>query len=275
MRRVAPATAAAASTAIAIGVAAALVVFAASGAAFAQARASAPGAAPAAIGNDEAGQLFAVIVGRSRILAARDVVRVAVAEPSIADVVVASKTEIIVNGKAQGRTTLHVWDASGRRTFNIQVYADNEGIVREIEGAIGLAGVRARFARTTLVLDGVVATDAEARRAELIAKAYADSVVNLLGVENPAEPALAVDASQVQTAIGIDGVVVRVVRDTIILEGAVADPGASERAEKIARIFSDKVLNFLPATVEVIAGSQKTVATLSATSEATREATGP
>jgi len=193
---------------------------------------------------------FAVVVGESRILQVNGLVRVAVADPNIADVVVVSKTEVIVNGKAEGRTTLHVWDAQGRSSYDVRVCVDNADVVREIEETIGISGVKARFARSTLLLDGVVETDADSERAERIARAYADKVLNLLTVRRPTlppEPPV-IAASEVQAAIGVPGVSVRVLKDAVILEGNVENPLDSDRAEKIARIFSNQVLNFIVVT---------------------------
>jgi Flp pilus assembly secretin CpaC len=188
-----------------------------------------------------------VVVGESRILQVNDLVRVAVADPSVADVVVVSKTEVIVNGKKEGRTTLHVWDASGRSSYNVRVCVDNADLTREIEETIGMSGVTARFARSTLLLDGFVETDGDSERAERIAKAYADKVVNLLTVRRPAlpPPPPAIDAVEVESAIGVQGVSVRVVKDTVILEGQVESALDAERAEKISRIFTANVLSFV------------------------------
>ncbi|MGE5593773.1 MAG: BON domain-containing protein [Betaproteobacteria bacterium] len=193
---------------------------------------------------------FAVVVGESRILQVNGLVRVAVADPNIADVVVVSKTEVIVNGKAEGRTTLHVWDAQGRSSYDVRVCVDNADLVREIEETIGISGVKARFARSTLLLDGVVETDADSERAERIAKAYTDKVLNLLTVRRPTLPPQppVIAASEVQDAIGVPGVSVRVLKDAVILEGQVENPLDSDRAEKIARIFSNQVLNFIVVT---------------------------
>ncbi|MGE5541717.1 MAG: pilus assembly protein N-terminal domain-containing protein, partial [Bacillota bacterium] len=194
-----------------------------------------------------ANRTFAVVVGESRILQVNGLVRVAVADPTIADVVVVSKTEVIVNGKAEGRTTLHVWDTSGRSSYNVRVCVDNADLIREIEETIGMSGVIARFARSTLLLDGSVETDGDSERAERIAKAYADKVLNLLTVRRPTLPPQppVVDASEVHSAIGVQGVSVRVLKDTVILEGQVESPLDAERAEKIARIFTNNVLNFV------------------------------
>ncbi len=197
-----------------------------------------------------ANRTFAVVVGESRILQVSGLVRVAIADPAIADVVVVSKTEVIVNGKAEGRTTLHVWDASGRSSYHVRVCVDNADLIREIEETIGISGVRARFARSTLLLDGSVETDADSERAESIARAYADKVLNLLTVRRPTlpPPPPVVEASEVQAAIGVKGVSVRVLKDAVILEGQVESPLDSDRAEKIARIFTNHVLNFIVVT---------------------------
>ncbi|MGE5587659.1 MAG: pilus assembly protein N-terminal domain-containing protein [Clostridia bacterium] len=197
-----------------------------------------------------ANRTFAVVVGQSRILQVNGLVRVAIADPAIADVVVVSKTEVIINGKAEGRTTLHVWDASGRSSYDVRVCVDNADLIREIEETVGISGVRARFARSTLLLDGSVETDADSERAERIAKAYTDEVLNLLTVRRPTlpPPLPVVEASEVQAAIGVKGVSVRVLKDAVILEGQVESPLDSDRAEKIARIFTNHVLNFIVAT---------------------------
>lgn len=193
---------------------------------------------------------FAVVVGESRILQVKGLVRVAIADPAIADVVVVSKSEVIVNGKTEGRTTLHVWDASGRTSYDVRVCIDNEGLLREVEETIGMSGIRVRFARSSLLLDGEVETDADSERAELIAKAYADKVINLLAVRRPTSPPPppVVEASEVQAAIGVKGVSVRVLKDAVILEGEVKSPLDADRAEKIARIFTNQVLNFVAVT---------------------------
>lgn len=188
-----------------------------------------------------------IVVGCSRILSLKDVVRVAVANPNIADVVVVSTAELIVNGKSEGRTTLYVWDSSGRTGYDIRVYQDNEGLLREISEVIGLGDIEVKSAKSTLLLEGTCKTDAEYERVDKIAKAYADKVVNLVTVLNPKvpPPPETVDASEVKAGMGIDGVDVRVVKDAIILEGLVEKASDAERAESFAKLFAPQVLNFI------------------------------
>ena len=211
-----------------------------------------PAAAPQA---DQAEQIpvfaiskpFGVVAGCSRILPVEDVVRVAVANPNIADVVVVSKTELIINGKALGRTTLYIWDSMGRTGYDVKVYEDNEGLIEEISEVIGLPELELRLAKSTLLMEGVCQTDAEYERADKIARAYADKVLNLITVLDPKipPPPPTIDGSEVEAGMGIDGVGVRVVKDAIILEGLVDKASDVERAESFARLYTPKVLNFI------------------------------
>ena len=197
---------------------------------------------------------FGVVVGCSRILHTEDVERAAVANPDIADIVVVSKTEVIINGKSLGRTTLYVWDQSGRVGYDIRVYEDNQDFLREIKDAIGLDDLRLRFAKSTLLMEGTCKTDAEYERADKIAKAYTDKVLNLIIVLDPKTPPPppTIDASQVTKDMGIEGVHVRVVKGAIILEGLVKTPDDALRAEEFARLFAPQVLNFLDVEAPVI-----------------------
>ncbi len=67
-----------------------------------------------------------VIVGKSQVLTfTENVVRVSVTDPSIADVMVASPRQILINGKSAGTTSLVIWDTEERPTFyNLVVHTD-------------------------------------------------------------------------------------------------------------------------------------------------------
>src|SRR5215467_14623768 len=55
-----------------------------------------------------------LVEGRGELLQfQKDVNRVAIAEPKIADAVIVSPREIMVNAKGPGGTTLMVWEADG------------------------------------------------------------------------------------------------------------------------------------------------------------------
>jgi pilus assembly protein CpaC len=67
-----------------------------------------------------------VIVGKSQVIAfTENIMRVSVTDPAIADVMVASPRQLLINGKAPGTTSLVVWDSEERPTFyNLVVHTD-------------------------------------------------------------------------------------------------------------------------------------------------------
>ena len=67
-----------------------------------------------------------VIVGKSQVIGfTENIMRVSVTDPAIADVMVASPKQLLINGKAPGTTSLVVWDSEERPTFyNLVVHTD-------------------------------------------------------------------------------------------------------------------------------------------------------
>jgi pilus assembly protein CpaC len=67
-----------------------------------------------------------VIIGKSQVLAfTENITRVSVTDPNIADVMVASPRQLLINGKAAGTTSMVVWDSEDRPTFyDLVVHTD-------------------------------------------------------------------------------------------------------------------------------------------------------
>ncbi|MES1257694.1 MAG: pilus assembly protein N-terminal domain-containing protein, partial [Acidobacteriota bacterium] len=64
--------------------------------------------------------------GRGELLQfASDVKQVAAAEPKIADVVVISPREVMVNAKEAGKTTIVIWEGTSPFRYDVDVVADN------------------------------------------------------------------------------------------------------------------------------------------------------
>lgn len=139
-----------------------------------------------------------VVVGESRIIAVKELERVAIADPNVADVVVASPGEILLNGKQPGATSLHLWEKSGRRSYLIKVEED-DSLARQIAQVIGDPGVKVRLIKGAVLLEGTVADQTAVARAEKIARAYSDRVINVLGSERPPEPSAAELKAEAET----------------------------------------------------------------------------
>lgn len=137
-------------------------------------------AAPAA-----AAEKMAVAVNQSRVLNFYAVERVAIANPNIADVMVVSGSEILLVGKAPGVTTLHVWSAGGRESYEVEVASDDASATNEIKSILGFGHISVSKIGKTIILEGKVSDKYQKNRAEAVASAYGDKVVNLLEITSP------------------------------------------------------------------------------------------
>lgn len=130
---------------------------------------------------------MAVAVSQSRILTFHGVSQVSVANPEIADVNVVSGMEILLVGKTPGMTTLHVWSLTGRESFLVEVGTDDANISNTIRETLGYKDIRVSKINKTIILEGTVNDQYQKNRAEKVASAYGDKVINLLELTQPTQ----------------------------------------------------------------------------------------
>jgi pilus assembly protein CpaC len=168
-----------------------LVLFA-GGAALAQAPAA--GAQPSAATSQDSTNDLSLAVGKSVVLdLARPVTRIVVGAGGFAEAQAVSPTQILLNGKAPGETSLIIWDQTGgRQFFNVTVrqssFASNdaiEGLRRELRSELPGQNVRVSQDNGVIFLRGTVSNLNNSDRAVMIAST-AGKVVNLLNVNVPA-----------------------------------------------------------------------------------------
>ena len=202
------------------------------------------------------GSTLKVFVDQSKAIQIKNLKRVSITNPRVADVVIVSPHELIVNGLTIGRTTLYLWDDKGRKEVQIVVLEDRADIPRLIRGEVkkllGLDTVDVRIIQMerneTLILRGVVDSDTQIEIVEEISKAYfKGTIMNLL--EAKAEFVSVED--QLRQMIKLPEVKISVIYkgrrvfkrgempdiSAIILEGFVDDQRDYERVEAIARSF--------------------------------------
>lgn len=162
-----------------------------------QAQTPAPAAQPAgASSQDSANELF-VAVGKSVLVdSARPISRVAIGMAEVAEATAVTPTEVMVNGKAPGETTLIIWEAGGgRQFFNVTVgpstYVANdrlESLRRELRTELPGQALKVSYENGLIFLRGTVKDLSSSDRAIQIAST-AGKVVNLLYVNvPPADP---------------------------------------------------------------------------------------
>jgi pilus assembly protein CpaC len=136
--------------------------------------------------NAQSENAIQVNVGESITLAVESVGKIAIADPTIADIVSLSEKEISVIGKKVGATTLTIVRTEGKSTQIFRVEVGNDSAVSVIRKVVGSKNINVRVIGDTIVLDGKVADELEYQRAAAIAMAYnKDKVVNLLEIERP------------------------------------------------------------------------------------------
>jgi pilus assembly protein CpaC len=114
--------------------------------------------------------------------------RISIANPDVAEAVAVSKTEVLVNGKAAGDTSLVLWDQRGQRTmFDVHVtVADSrpEAARAELQRELPGQNVTFELGNGTVFLRGLANDVTSADRAAAIVSTLG-KVVNLLNVKVP------------------------------------------------------------------------------------------
>ncbi len=158
----------------------------------AQAHASRPPYQGSAV-QDSANDLF-VSVGKSVLVDSdHPIQRISVGSAELAEASAVSPTEILVNGKAAGETSLIVWQAGGGRLFfNLKITPSNfasndrlEGLRRELRAELPGQTLQVSMENGLVFLRGNVKDLNSSNRAVQIA-ATAGKVINLLYVDVPA-----------------------------------------------------------------------------------------
>jgi pilus assembly protein CpaC len=127
---------------------------------------------------------LALVEGRGELLQFReDVSKVAVAEPKIADAVVVSPREIMINAKTPGHTTVVIWE-TGAEPVRIEVAvrkdtSEWDTFAREIAESAGTPIV-VSGSGDTIVLSGPVKSAEDSKRLAGMAQSHAKNVINLL-----------------------------------------------------------------------------------------------
>jgi pilus assembly protein CpaC len=122
---------------------------------------------------DSSGGEIYVEVGKGRLLRLDEApATVFLADPKIADIQFRSTKMVYVVGNATGETSLYALDKRDRVLLNrkIVVGYDLEQLGKAIEQLIPNSGVTASMVNSTLVLDGVVGSPAEAEAVRELAK---------------------------------------------------------------------------------------------------------
>lgn len=126
--------------------------------------------------------------------------RVSIADPDVADAVVVSSDEVVINAKAPGQTTLFLWDdEGGRRMFGVNVTADAGAVQEHIDRLMPEAGIEASASGNTIILTGTVRDPGVEERALSLARSLSGEagVLNQMTVPDRGQVMLKVRFAEV------------------------------------------------------------------------------
>jgi pilus assembly protein CpaC len=140
-----------------------------------------------------------VPTGKATVVTHADrLTRVSISNPTVAEAVVVSPYEVLLNGKQIGTTTLVLWDAVGRRElFAVEVTADAIALERQFQTLFPGETIAVSATGNAFILTGSVSDATVARRAVEIAQSTGLEVVDNMQVPAPHQILLQVRFAEV------------------------------------------------------------------------------
>ena len=124
--------------------------------------------------------------------------RVSVSNAEVAEAVVVSPTELLINGKRIGTTSLVIWDAEGGRTlYPVEVSLDAAALETHFRALFPGEQIEVTSSGNVYILSGSVSNSTVAQRAVQIAQATQAMVVNNIAVPSPHQILLQVRFAEV------------------------------------------------------------------------------
>jgi pilus assembly protein CpaC len=145
-----------------------------------------------------------VPAGQSALLVeTTPVERVSIGNPEIADAVVVSPVEVLVNGITLGTTTLIIWSRTGgRRAYTIEVTVDATALRRTVQTLFPQERVEMTAVGNMVILTGSVSDPRVARQIQALATGTGATVVNNLVVAADRQVMLQVRIAEVSRTAG-------------------------------------------------------------------------
>ena len=124
-----------------------------------------------------------------------DIIRVAIANPAIADVNVINNRTLNIIGVSPGSTSLTVWTDDGmQQDFIVNVSNKDSGTSNAIKQAINIPGITVEKVGDRILLKGKVKNQYEKQQAHGVAMMFVskpENVINMLEMDNPTQINLA------------------------------------------------------------------------------------
>jgi pilus assembly protein CpaC len=132
-------------------------------------------------------QTLHLLVGRSLVISSPTrIKRVSLADPDIAEAIVVSPTQVLVNGRKPGGVSLMLWDeADQSQAFELSVDIDVLGLTQKIHEVFPTENVHIDTSRDVVILTGNISSSTVADKVLEVVKAAAPKVTNMMQIPAP------------------------------------------------------------------------------------------
>jgi len=139
---------------------------------------------PAAAQESEGPQTLHLLVGRSLVISSPTrIKRISLADPNIAEAIVVSPTQVLVNGKTPGGVSLLLWDeADQSQAFEVSVDIDVLGLSQKIHEVFPSEDVHIETSKDVIMLSGKISSAAIADKILEVVKNSSPKVTSLMEV---------------------------------------------------------------------------------------------
>jgi pilus assembly protein CpaC len=140
---------------------------------------------PASQGQDSSEpQALHLLVGRSLVITSpARIKRVSLADPEIAEAIVVSPTQVLVNGKKPGGVSLLLWDETDQsQAFEVSVDIDVLGLSQKIHEVFPAENVHIDTSKDVVILTGKISSSVVADKILEVVKGAAPKVTSMMEV---------------------------------------------------------------------------------------------
>src|SRR6266481_5130610 len=147
--------------------------------------AAVPAQAPSSQGQESAEpQTLHLLVGRSLVITSPSrIKRVSLADPEIAEAIVVSPTQVLVNGKKPGGVSLLLWDEGDQsQAFEVSVDIDVLGLSQKIHEVFPNENVHIDTSKDVVILSGKISSSIVADKILEVVKGAAPKVTSMMEI---------------------------------------------------------------------------------------------
>src|SRR5262249_44056409 len=132
-------------------------------------------------------QTLHLLVGRSLVITSPSrIKRISLADPEIAEALVVSPTQVLVNGKKPGGVSLLIWDETDQsQAFEVSVDIDVLSLSQKIHEVFPSENVHIDTSKDVVILSGKISSPAVADKILEVVKGAAPKVTSMMEVPPP------------------------------------------------------------------------------------------